>query len=68
MRPLHSSTFVMEEISCTEKKVIDHVVIVFSNKVGFFVIVHLNWCYVVPFRVAIGIGDKLPFDYHELHM
>ena len=28
----------------------------------FFVIVHLNWCYVILVRVAIGIGDKLPFD------
>ena len=50
------------------KKVIVHVVIVFSNKVGFFVIVHLNWCYVILFRVAIGIRDKSPFDYAELHM
>ena len=41
---------------------------VFKQSQVFFVIVHLNWCYVILFRVAIGIGNRLPLDYYMLHM
>ena len=51
-----------------EKKLSSTWSLCFQTKSVFFVIVHLNWCYVIPFRVAIGISDKLPFEYVEFHM